>query len=79
MDALSWWPWDLNNLDKKETAFALSLVSQVVGGPLKVQPKQEKNDNAFKYISKRGFILAFEYLPYNLPEWPVGSTSGFRV
>ncbi|XP_026189763.1 uncharacterized protein LOC34621686 [Cyclospora cayetanensis] len=68
MEQLNWWPGELNASDKKETALALALADQIA------HPKQRLAARKVlpQGITKRGFVLAFEYLPFNLPEWPVG-------
>lgn len=67
MESLGWWCGELNATDKKETALAISLGDQTA------HPKQRLAARKVlpQGTTKRGFILALEYLPYNLPEWPV--------
>ncbi|OEH75589.1 hypothetical protein cyc_05309 [Cyclospora cayetanensis] len=67
MEQLNWWPGELNASDKKETALALALADQIA------HPKQRLAARKVlpQGITKRGFVLAFEYLPFNLPEWPL--------
>ncbi|KAL8427021.1 hypothetical protein ACSSS7_007919 [Eimeria intestinalis] len=68
MEALGWWCAELNASDKRETALALALADQLA------HPKQRLCEKKAlpQGLTKRGFVLALEYLPFNLPEWPVG-------
>ena len=69
MEHLGWWSEELNATDKKEAALAISLADQIAHPKQKLAARRVLPQGT----TKRGFILAFEYLPFNLPEWPVSS------
>lgn len=67
MEHLDWWGGELNPVDKKETALALGLADQLAHPKKRLTARKALPQG----VTKRGFILAMEYLPCNLPEWPV--------